>query len=55
MLKDLLHGAPGVHADSPGLGLTDSSLPLAIGVPSVLAEAVVEVVCDIGAWKEKEK
>jgi len=49
LLKDLLHGAPGVHADSPGLGLTDSSLPLAIGVPSVLAEAVVEVVCDIGA------
>lgn len=40
-----------MHANSPGLGSTDSVLPLAIRVPGVLAEAVVEVVCDIGAWK----
>lgn len=53
MLEDLLHGASCVHANGPGLGSTDSVLPLTISVPGVFAEAVIEVVCDIGAWNGK--
>ena len=46
-------GGSGVDGDEPDLPLPDAVLPVAVGLPGLLREAVVEVVGDVRTWKLK--